>query len=96
MDTRPNGTLNLSKGAVVPSEARRPEEGSSPSLGGQGPCPQRQEPAKRETPGCRNRMCKGPEDMRGRGPLEEQATEGPRLSRTAGSLEAGYLVEGLS
>ena len=41
-------------------------------------------------------MCKGPEDMQGRGPLEEQATEGPRLSRTAGSLEAGYIVEGLS
>ena len=51
-------------------------------------------------------MCHGPEDKRGvahgrkqragRGGCGQvQATEGPKLSRTVGSLEAGYIVQRL-
>lgn len=73
-------------------EARRPEEGSGPSLGGLGTMSPKTGASQVGNPQAAGTECS--KAQRTRGGVEEQATEGPRLSCTAGSLEAGDTVEG--
>lgn len=85
------GPCTRKKGAVVPSEARRPRKVRSQpgEAWGYGPKDRSQPSGNPQAEGTEcakaQRTC---EDQ------EEQATEGPRLSCTVGSPEAGYIVEG--